>query len=467
MLHFKKFCRFVLIPCFVITCNGVSLGQTDSLFQKSFIVHNVIISGNNKTKTQIISREIPLKKGDTIPASQLPAVLLKAKENVYNTKLFLSVVAIPLIRNDSTLDIHVIVKERWYTFPLPYVELADRSFNVWWHTYHADLRRLSYGVYVIQENLSGRNDELDVKATMGFNKQLDIEYTTPYTNEEMTERMRIKTGVLFSNEIPYITSDSNKLRYFQSTAPVRKEWFFSIGYLTRKYIKKREWLTLSVQGVNLSDSIRQYNPAFFSGGKTHVIFPELSYKFRYVDVDNVMYPLKGKIFETILSKRGLGWSGGVNRLLLEGSASTYLALGHQWYSILSMGGQIKLPFEQPYFNTMAFGYGQHYLRGYEYYVIDGVAFFLAKADLKKKILQFQVPTFFKSKNYSTIPFTLYAKIYSDAGSVYSRKESLLGNKFLWTGGVGLDIVTIYDIAVSINFSFNNLSEKGIFFHASR
>ena len=180
-----------------------------------------------------------------------------------------------------------------------------------------------------------------------------------------------------------------------------------------------------------------------------------------------MYPLKGKIFETILSKRGLGWSGGVNRLLLEGSASTYLALGHQWYSILSIGGQIKLPFEQPYFNTMAFGYGQHYLRGYEYYVIDGVAFFLAKADLKKKLLQFQVPTFFKSKNYSTIPFTLYAKIYSGAGSVYSRKESLLGNKFLWTGGVGLDIVTIYDIAVSINFSFSNLGEKGIFFHASR
>lgn len=467
MSFLKKLYRLAMPACFFMAGSYACMAQSDSPREKYVIVHDITIAGNKKTKNQIIQREIPFRKGDTLAASGIKQLLLQTKENIYNTKLFLSVDIVPQILKDSSLYVLIMVKERWYTYPLPYIELADRSFNVWWHTYHADLRRLSYGIYFIQENLSGRNDELDVKGTLGFNKQVDVEYTTPYLNLKMQERMRLKGGVLFSNEIPYMTSDSNKLKYFQSTSPVRKEWYFSIGYLTRKYIKKREWVTLSINSVHLFDSIRQYNPGFFSSGKTHFIYPELAYKFKYDDVDNIIYPLKGKTFEAIVSKRGLGWDGGVNRLMIEANTSLYTPLGHNWFSILRLGGQVKLPFDQPYFNTRALGYGADYLRGYEYYVIDGVAFFLAKADLKKKLLHFELPTFIKSKNYSTIPFTLYGKIYTDAGSVYSKKESLLGNKFLWTGGIGLDIVTLYDISVSINFSFNNLSEQGIFFHASR
>lgn len=461
------FIRSVITICFLFAGYQGAHAQTDTNTSKQYVLKDILILGNKKTKSEIIRREIRVKPGDTIPDSLLPAILSNARKNIYNTKLFLTAEVVPQFLGDATLYIVVNVKERWYTYPLPYVELADRSFNVWWHTYHASLRRLSYGIYFIQENLSGQNDELNIKATAGFNKQLDFEYSTPYLNRKMTDRFRLKGGVLFSNEIPYNSSDSNKLLYYQYTKPVRKEWYFSIGYLTRKYIKKREWLTFTIRGMNVFDSIKTYNPLYLPDSSTHVIFPELQYKFKYDDVDNVMYPLRGKTFEAIVSKRGLGWEGGVNRLLLEGHVSYYSSLGHNWFSVLQLGGQVKLPFDQPYVNTLALGYGQDYLRGYEYYVMDGVAFFIAKADLKKKIAHFRLPTFLNSKNYSSIPFTLYGKIYSDAGSVYSKRESLLGNKFLWTGGVGLDIVTLYDISVSINFSFNNLNEKGFFFHASR
>lgn len=461
------FIKTAFLFCLFLVGHHCSFAQNDSNKAKQYILRDILVLGNKKTKGEIIRREIRVKQGDTISDSLLPTVLSKAKENIYNTKLFLEVTVEPQFLIDTTIVIVVKVKERWYTYPLPYLELADRSFNVWWHTYNASLRRLSYGIFFLQQNLTGQNDELDIKATAGFNKQLDIEYNTPYADRNLTERFRIKGGVLFSNEIPYNSGNANKLQYYQSTKPVRKEWYFSIGFLSRKYIKKREWLTLSIRGINVFDSIKTYNPEYLPPNKTQITFPELQYKFKYDDVDNIMYPLKGQTYEAIITKRGLGLKGGINRFVLEGHASYYSSLGSSWFSILQLGGQIKLPFDQPYINTLALGYDQNYLRGYEYYVIDGIAFFLAKADLKKKLLHFRLPTFLNSKNYSSIPFTLYGKIYSDAGSVYSRRESLLANKFLWTGGIGLDIVTLYDIAVSINFSFNNLNEKGFFLHASR
>ncbi len=459
--------KSILIICLLFLRYDSAYTQVQTNSSGQHILKNILVLGNKKTRDEIILREIPAKRGDIISDSLLNTVISKAKKNIYNTKLFLSVEVVPNFLSDSTIIIVVNVKERWYTLPLPYLELADRSFNVWWHTYHADLRRLSYGIFFLQQNLTGQNDELDIKATAGFNKQVDIEYNTPYVDRKMTERFRIKGGVLFSNEIPYKSSEGNKLLYYQSTKPVRKDWYFSIGYLSRKYIKKREWLTFTLKSLNAFDSIRFYNPDYLPDNKTQVVFPEVEYKFKYDDVDNSMYPLRGKTYEAVVSKRGLGLQGGVNRLLLEGHAAFYTGLGKGWFSVLQLGGQIKLPFDQPYINTLALGYGQNYLRGYEYYVTDGVAFFLAKADLKKRLVHFRLPTFLKSKNYSSIPFTLYGKIFSDAGSVYSRRESLLGNKFLWTGGIGLDIVTLYDISVSINFSFNNLDENGFFFHASR
>ena len=48
------------------------------------------------------------------------------------------------------VDVMVDVKERWYIFPLPIFELADRNFNEWWKT--RDFSRTNYGLSVVQNN---------------------------------------------------------------------------------------------------------------------------------------------------------------------------------------------------------------------------------------------------------------------------------------------------------------------------
>lgn len=441
-----------------------SKSQLKSRDTTSIFIRNILIEGNKKTKSHIILREIPFKRNDTLDRVRAKELMLNARKNIYNTELFISVDVYDVKIHEGVYDIYVFVKERWYTLPIPYLELADRSFNVWLQKYHADLRRLSYGVDFIQQNLTGRNDKMEVLATAGFNRQLQVDYTTPYLSQAMKSRLKLGFGIMGSKEIPYISTDSNKLLYHQSDVTIRRGWHATTGFIIRREIKKREWITVSLNGANIFDSINYYNPDYFKGNATHHVFPEVEYKMKYDDVDNIMYPLKGKKYQLILSKRGLGWSGDVNRLFAAAYANFFQPFGKDWFGAFKLRGQIMVPFDQPFYNTKAIGYGDDYIRGYEFYVIDGIASFIAKADIKKKLIFFEVPTFLNSKNYSKIPFTLYGKVYTDIGAAYNRNQSMLGNQLQYGGGIGLDIVTLYDLSLSLNFSVNALGQKGFYLH---
>ena len=135
-------------------------------------VRNIIISGNKKTKKYIILREMQISEGDSIEIARLDAELSKARDFIYNTTLFIEVKVSPEIINASDLDIVIEVKERWYIFPIPYLELADRSFNEWLKKYNASFSRLSYGIMFSHYNVSGRRDRLSLIFINGFKRNI-------------------------------------------------------------------------------------------------------------------------------------------------------------------------------------------------------------------------------------------------------------------------------------------------------
>ena len=85
-------------------------------------------------------------------------------------------------------------------------------------------------------------------------------------------------------------------------------------------------------------------------------------------------------------------------LTLEAGFNKFFSLGKNWYSNIYLNGKLRLPFEQPFINQRGLGYGDNYLRGLEYYVIDGVATALVKTTLKKKIVSFSIPRWSRSSN---------------------------------------------------------------------
>ena len=54
----------------------------------------------------------------------------------------------------------------------------------------------------------------------------------------------------------------------------------------------------------------------------------------------------------------------------------------------------------------------------------------------------------------------------DVGYVYNKyfTANSLVNRALYTEGFGLDVVTYYDFVFRFEYSFNQLGEKGFFFH---
>jgi hypothetical protein len=174
----------------------------------------------------------------------------------------------------------------------------------------------------------------------------------------------------------------------------------------------------------------------------------------------------GKVYSLAVSKRGVGIKGGINMLSLNGGYHHYWSLGKNWYHTVGSFGRVKLPFKQPYVNQYAMGYDDFYLRGLENYVIDGVASGLIKYTLRKKLFGFNIPVPIKNNIINKIPFQFFAKTYADAGYSYHKYgiETQLGNRMLYTGGFGLDILSLYDINASFEYSFNQLGEKGLFLH---
>ena len=51
------------------------------------------------------------------------------------------------------------VKEKWYIWPIPTIEFADRNFNIWADS-SFDPSRTNYGLYLFTYNLFGLNHTL-------------------------------------------------------------------------------------------------------------------------------------------------------------------------------------------------------------------------------------------------------------------------------------------------------------------
>jgi len=404
--------------------------------------------------------------GDSILVVNLQEQLQKARDQVYNTTLFIEVKVTPQIISASAFDIYVTVKERWYIFPTPWFQLADRSFNEWLVKYNGSLRRVSYGIRFFHYNISGRNDRLTLALINGFTRNISFEYKAPYTNPALSDGVILGAGFSQVREIPYKTDYNNNLVYYKNDDFVKNEWYVTGSYSSRKAIKKKETFSISFRHIEVEDSMLSQHPGYFNSSASSQNFLEFGYRLQFTEVDNILYPLKGYATSLLLLKRGLKIKGDINRFTIRATYNKYFSYSHDWYTGIRLTGQAELPFKQPYINQRALGYLDDYLRGYEYFAIDGVAFGLARFDLKKKILHFNVPTFLKSKTYNKLPFTIYGKTFGDIGYVYSQQGfvSKLSNKFLYSGGFGIDILTLYDFKLSIECSFNQLGQKGLFLH---
>lgn len=462
-----KFSIFIIILWFT----GIvkASGQLLPLFSNNYpiVVDSILIAGNKKTKDYIIRRELKIKKGDTLYRNNFIAAVNQSRQLVYNTNLFTEVKIESTYNDSAHVVLYVSVKEKWYIYPIPQFLLVDRNFNEWLNTYHASLKRVTYGAKFAHYNFSGRRDPLRIYLLNGYQRNITISYASPYSNPKLTEGFGVQASFTQTQELSIQTNYDNKQITYKRPGYIYNNFSTGAFYTQRKGYYNRRTFSAGIESIQVKDSLFIYHPDYLNTTSNSVTYPRFEFSYKHTDVNNINYPLTGLVYGVNVLKLGFQFKGGINLLQMNPGIAAYIRHGKGWYSSIQLAGLLKLPFQQPYINQRALGYKEFYMKGLEYYVVDAVATGLASYTLKKRIVSFSLPIPIKNKIIDQIPFRIFAKTYANTGYAYNQAPYInkLNNKLLYTGGFGIDLVTLYDITFSVEYSFNQLGEKGLFLHS--
>ncbi len=427
----------------------------------------IAISGNKTTKARIILRELVVNEGDSLSYTALYEKLERSRQNLMNTGLFNTVSVLPLYLDKTQVMVEVTVNERWYIWPAIIFDLADPNFNTWWLT--RDFDRVNYGLFLYKYNMRGRNETGYLKAQFGYTREFALHYKVP--NLDKRQRWGISGGVSFEEQAEITAGTVENVRTLVSgtTGSNRDQWLGNLEVTLRRSHDVRHAWRLNYVQAEARDTIINTALDYFDGPATATRFLTAGYTFIWDRRDFRAYPRRGHFEEIRVDRYGLGLLDEASPDITTAYATTkrWLYLHDKWTLGLSLRGKYTWG-TPPYFVQEGLGYG-HYVRGYEYYVIDGEHFALGKANL---IFQLIKPRTYRLEHipleaFRTFYIALYLDLYSDLGRVWDSRyaaQNFLSNRWINGNGLGLNLVTSYDQVLRLEYSVNAEAEQGIFLH---
>ncbi|MCC7331668.1 MAG: hypothetical protein IT232_03575 [Flavobacteriales bacterium] len=452
------------IILFLIALSNTSRSQDSTSY---LIVNEIKLIGNKTTKDHIIIRELPFNLGDTILVDELNKTIERTQSNIFNTSLFNFVTVEIVYFNETYISVYITVEERWYWWPLPIFEIEETNFNTWWQTRNLD--RASYGLYVAKENFRGRKERIAFKAQGGYTEMAGFNYSIPYVNKKQTQGLSVGLSYSRNHEINYSTLDNKRLFYKNTESFVYKEIYAKGTYEFRPKLYNNHSIQLSYSKIDVSDSVVFYNDNYLSNKLSSISFLSLTYYLKRDKRNNKAYPVKGYFYDFQFTQNGLG-------LLNTEVSNSFILFGYRKFIPLNNklywagATRFKTNLTQtPFYFMGGLGYGNHLVRGYEYYVINGNHFALGKTQLRYALLDNKVFKFnlIPLEKFNKIPLSIFSGVFFDGGYVSENREkhpNFLNEKWLFGGGVSLDLVSYYDIVFRFEYSFNNLNENGLFIH---
>ena len=432
---------------------------------------SLTFEGNKITRERILLREITFREGQTIPKEKLAHHLERSKGNVWNLLLFNFVEIDTCHYVPNEIEVVVRVTERWYVWPIPFVEFADRNLREWWETKRWD--RLDYGTLVRWSNFRGVNEELTLHLRFGFNNRYELRYRIPYLDKAQKWGITFQGGYLQSHEVAYASKGNKRLFYKNSQRFIRKESYGAITPSWRPNLYNVHKLEIGYTHSWVDDSVTTLQPKYFGAGENLSKHFSLEYWVVRDVTDYTDYPLKGYRIDFKLRKDGLRiFDSPVDIWSLELEFAKYWKLHKRWFFSHAQKIKVSSTNGQAYSLQRGLGYEADFVRGYELYVIDGQHFGLLKTALKFAILPMRKVKlkFLKSEKFNTLPLAFYINANFDLGYVqdnqYNEQNPLAGS-LLFGGGVGLDVVTFYDISWRAEYSVNKKLEHGFFVHFTK
>lgn len=458
-----------LRSCLLLLCLFIALGAG----AQTVTVRSIEISGNKKTRTFIIRRELTFSEGDTLLQAELGQVMERNRNNLINLGIFNQAVVnvSEWDTKNHVIDVTVAVQESWYIYAAPIFDLADRNFNVWWNTYDAALNRVNLGGRLDWLNFSGRNDKLKAKLQFGYTPKQEFEYRFPFLDRR--QRFGLTTGFFHSSnkEAAYGTVANREQFVRIDERKMMERYRGAVRLVYRPSILLRHEMDVVYQHVKAdSQFVADYNPNLFrNGGTTHEAVT-LRYVFEYDNRNIKIFAEKGIRVLLETEKVGFGQQADENlfksNALFEGNVTT----GRRFQHRFTLSGKYSWIRSRPsYMHYQALGYGQNYIRGYELYLVDGLDFVLGKYQFALKLFDEKITLgeWIPMTAFREMPFRVFLSLHAETGYVndpYTGDVNPLANRMLSGGGLGVQVLLYHNMLFDFNYSGNHLGEWGFFIH---
>ncbi len=460
--------KILFVSLLLFFCSGFLFAQNS--VKDSVFISDIKVSGNKKTKKNVILRELTFNKGSYISEKDFSVKTIQSKINLLKTPLFNSVEINYSYVDSFNVVFDVIVEERWYLWPQAAVYYADRNFSNW--IKNKDFSRTDLGIGVEKYNFRGRNEKLSFYAIVGYDEELLLKYENFYF-----DKGRNHSGAIFLKQLKRKETgckiENDKLQQIKlSENYALKAYTASFKYQYRKYHFTTHSAYLGFEHRSLSDSLLNCNSQYTVNSDLPVNYFFLKYLYSRDKRDSRVFPLRGYQIELTAIKNGLNIFSetGINSLKFITEFSKYTQFGNKFFLENNFTFQKTFEENNPFFLNTALGYSSN-IRSYEYYVINGSDFVLLKNTINFEILPetyFNLK-FIPSKKFNNPFLRIFIDVFSDFAYVknndllYNQNNSL-ANTPLFSVGTGINVLTYYDWLIRFEYSINKQKGGGFFLH---
>ncbi|MDO6392391.1 POTRA domain-containing protein [Pontibacter sp. BT731] len=452
--------RTFLLLCFSLLCHTLAAQSCHTEF---VVIDSIGFKGNEVSKSRMLLFELNIAPGDTLPTDELEEKLQENRRRLFNLRLFHEV-GYTYTCQEGLVGVTFTMQERWYLYPIPIFDLADRNFNAWLE--RRDWNRVDYGINLIRRNFRGRNEEVRIRLQQGFNKRLEFTYRVPYVSR--THKLGMDFGVADyrSRAIDYRTLN-NRQRFFvqESGVPIQRT-LLTTGLTHRQSVQRQEGLRLTYVQERVADTVLVLNPEYYIEDKQDRQYLRLEV-FKVVNLRNsFVYPLTGSYFEAIAAQTFFMNGNGTPITTLRAKYVDYRHISGKYYYFVGGEAQARLSKRYAYADNVALGF-RSLVRGYELQVVGGQHFGLFKQGLTRELFKHEGVhlKFIKSPKFNKVPLALYANVFTDAGYVVDEvfeEGNPLSNRLLAGMGAGLHLVTFYDFVFRAEYTINREKTSGFY-----
>lgn len=438
---------------------------------EKIVIRNISFTGNKITKERIIQRELMFSPNDTLTISALSEKIDLSHQNLMNTSLFnfVTIDTASVDGQQGLYDVNIDFVERWYVWPVPLFELADRNFSEWLNK--RDLNRLNYGMSLTWNNFRGRRERVVLYTLFGYDEKYQLVYQIPYINRRQTLGIGLSGGYSRNHEIAYNSENNKEVYYKTQEHYARKQAYAYAEMYIRKDIRNKHWIKMMFTNLLVDDSVILLNPQYSYGPSVNNQYFSFYYQYRSDFRDYRQYPLKGHYFDVSLDKAGLGimTDPSVKALHLRTNIRKYGQIKGRFYWASGFTGKVSPFGEEPYYYTEGLGYGRDFVRGYEYFVVDGQHYAILKNNLKFELVKQRVMkfNFIPTEKFNKLPYAFYLNLFADFGYASDSRNYVnnpLSNEILTGYGIGVDFITYYDFVLRVEYTINKMGQSGIYIH---